>query len=141
LLLFSVLSVFEILSNLGCFKISLFIFLNFKIFVLIIPFVYIWNDIPLPCYPSTTPLQPTLCLLPFASMRVLPNPLHHLFQPYLSSFPLLWGIKPPQDQGPPLPLTADKAILCYICTWSHGSLPVHSLVGGLVPGSSGWSSQ
>jgi hypothetical protein len=27
----------------------------------------------------------------------------------------------------------DKAILCYICGWSHG----YSLVGGLVPGSSG----
>jgi hypothetical protein len=30
-----------------------------------------------------------------------------------------------------------KAILCYICNWSHGSLHVYSLVGGLVPGSSG----
>jgi hypothetical protein len=29
----------------------------------------------------------------------------------------------------------DKAILCYICGWSHGSLHVYSLVGGLVPGS------
>jgi hypothetical protein len=31
----------------------------------------------------------------------------------------------------------DKAILCYICGWSHGSLHVYFLVGGLVPGSSG----
>jgi hypothetical protein len=23
-----------------------------------------------------------------------------------------------------------KAILCYICSWSHGSLLVYSLVGG-----------
>jgi hypothetical protein len=30
-----------------------------------------------------------------------------------------------------------KAILCYICSWSHGSLQVYSLVGGLVPGNSG----
>jgi hypothetical protein len=30
-----------------------------------------------------------------------------------------------------------KAILCYICSWNHGSLHVSSLVGGLVPGSSG----
>ena len=29
-----------------------------------------------------------------------------------------------------------KAILCYICSWGHGSLLVYSLVGGLVPGSS-----
>jgi hypothetical protein len=28
-----------------------------------------------------------------------------------------------------------KAILCYIFGWSHGSLHVYSLVGGLVPGS------
>jgi hypothetical protein len=32
----------------------------------------------------------------------------------------------------------DKAILCYIGGWSHGSLHVYSLAGGLVPGSSGW---
>jgi hypothetical protein len=33
----------------------------------------------------------------------------------------------------------NKAILCYICGWSLGSLHVYSLVGGLVPASSGWS--
>jgi hypothetical protein len=34
-----------------------------------------------------------------------------------------------------------KAIHCYTCNWSHGSLHVYPLVGGLVPGSSegtGW---
>jgi hypothetical protein len=36
-----------------------------------------------------------------------------------------------------LPLMPDKAILCYICRWSHGSLHVYSLVGGLVRESSG----
>jgi hypothetical protein len=36
---------------------------------------------------------------------------------------------------------SDKAILCYICIWSHGSLPVHSLVSGLIPGSTGCSGQ
>jgi hypothetical protein len=30
-----------------------------------------------------------------------------------------------------------EAILCYICSWSYGSFHVYSLVGGLVPGSSG----
>jgi hypothetical protein len=30
-----------------------------------------------------------------------------------------------------------KAILCYICSWSLESLHVYSLVGGLVPESSG----
>jgi hypothetical protein len=38
-------------------------------------------------------------------------------------------------------LMSDKAILCYICMWSPGSLPVDSLVGDQVPGSTGWSSQ
>jgi hypothetical protein len=30
-----------------------------------------------------------------------------------------------------------KAILCYICSWSRGSLHVYSFIGDLVPGSSG----
>jgi hypothetical protein len=60
---------------------------------------------------------------------------------YPSSIPLHWGIKPPQDQGSPLQLMSDKAILFYLCIWRHGSLPVHSLVGSLVPGITGWSLQ
>jgi hypothetical protein len=34
---------------------------------------------------------------------------------------LHWGIKPSQDQGPLLPLMSDKAIFCYICSWSPGN--------------------
>jgi hypothetical protein len=34
-------------------------------------------------------------------------------------------------------LMNDKTILSYKCDWSHGSLHAYSLVGGLVPGSSG----
>jgi hypothetical protein len=30
-------------------------------------------------------------------------------------------------------LMTNKAILCYMCGWSHGSLHVYPLVGGLVP--------
>jgi hypothetical protein len=37
--------------------------------------------------------------------------------------------------GPCLPLMFYKAILCYICGWSHGSLHVYSLVCGSVCGS------
>jgi hypothetical protein len=44
-----------------------------------------------------------------------------------------------QNQGPLFPLMPDKAILSYIYGWSHKSLHVYSLVGGLVPGSSGES--
>ena len=60
-------------------------------------------------------------------MRVLPHQPTH----FSSIIPLHWG------QGPPLPLMPDTAILGYICCWSHGSLHVYFLVGGLVPGSSG----
>jgi hypothetical protein len=41
-----------------------------------------------------------------------------------------------RTKGLPSQLMPNKAILCYICNWSHGSLHVFSLVGGLVPGSS-----
>ena len=61
-----------------------------------------------------------------------------LLLPHHSSIPLCWGIKSPQDQGPPLPLLSGKAILCYICIWSHGSLQVHSLVGDLDSGRTEW---
>ncbi|EDL13901.1 mCG147465 [Mus musculus] len=55
----------------------------------------------------------------------------------LPSSLLLWGIKPSQDQGLPFQLMPDKAIFCYLCSKSQGALPVFSLVGGVVPGSSG----
>jgi hypothetical protein len=81
-----------------------------------------------------------LSSLPFASMKVLLYP-PTVSPPHLSSIPLHWGIKPPQDQGHPLPLMSHKAILCCLCIWSYGSLPVHALVEGLVPGITRWSSQ
>jgi hypothetical protein len=43
--------------------------------------------------------------------------------------------------GPRVYPWSEKAILNYLCIWSHGSIPVHSLVGGLVCGSTGWSVQ
>jgi hypothetical protein len=39
-----------------------------------------------------------------------PPPTYPL-QPHDPSIPLHWGIKPSQDQGPPLPLMSDKAYL------------------------------
>jgi hypothetical protein len=36
--------------------------------------------------------------------------------------PLHWGIESSQDQGQLLSSMPNKAILCYICGWSHGSL-------------------
>jgi hypothetical protein len=83
--------------------------------------IYISNVIPFPDFPSSHfpfPCSPT---------HPLPLPCPGIY--------LHWGIQPSQDQGPLLPLMTDKAILCYICGWSHGSLLLYSLVGGLVPGS------
>ena len=66
-------------------------------------------------------------------------PLTHPLQPHGLSITLRCSIKSSQDQGLSLPLRPDKAILSYICSWSHESLHVYSLVGGLVLGTSGRS--
>jgi hypothetical protein len=67
--------------------------------------------------------------------------LTHPLSAHCPGIPLHWGIEPSGDEGTLFPLMPDKAILCYICDWSHGSLHVYCLAGGLVPGSSrrsGW---
>jgi hypothetical protein len=111
-----------------------------SMFLLIILFVYISNGILLPSYPpQTLHLTSIVFFLPFVSMWVLPH------SPTLSCptshFPLQRGIKPPQDQEPLFPLLSGKTILCLLCLWIHGSLPVYFLVDGLVPGSTEFSSQ
>ena len=100
------------------------------LFFSVILFIYISSVALLPGLPSAN--LPFHSPLLFASKRVLPT---HPLEPHPSSIPLCWGIKPPQNQGPSLPLKPDKAILCYIFSWSHGSLHVYSLVSDLVPGS------
>jgi hypothetical protein len=60
-------------------------------------------------------------------MRVLPHlPTHSCFRG-LAFVPLSWIIKPPQDQGAPLPVLPGETILCYI-----SKTPGYSLVDGLV---------
>jgi len=91
------------------------------------------------CYffPSFLSWNPLSHLAP-ASMRCVPT---HCFPPPCPGVPLYWGVKPSKGQGPLLPLMPDKAILDYICSWSHGLLHMYSSVGGLVPESSvgsGW---
>ena len=84
-------------------------------------------------FPFSRPKPPTLAPFPC-------SPTHPLPLPGLVS-PLYWSIKPSQDQGPLLPLMTDQVILCHICSQSHESHQVFSLVGGLVPESSegtGW---
>jgi hypothetical protein len=90
----------------------------FKDFVLLIILFVTFQMIPIPL-----PLHS----LPLCLYEGVPPPTHP-FLPYFSSIPLHWGIKPPST-GPPLPLMSDKAILCYICIWSHGSLHVYSFGG------------
>ena len=94
-------------------------------FFFIIFFIYISSVIPFPSFLSKNSLSP-----PPSSC----SPTHPLLLSGPGS-PLHWGIEPSQDQQPLLPLMTDQAILCYICNWSHGSLYVQFLVGGLVPGS------
>jgi hypothetical protein len=82
------------------------------------------------------PETPYLIPPPPASITVSPFPPPQLLLS-CTGISLHWGIKPSQDQGTLFPLMSNKAILCYICGWSHGSLHVYSLVGGgLVPGRS-----
>ena len=79
--------------------------------------------------------------LPGISLSHPPSPCFYEGVPPLLSprpgIPLHWGIEPSQDQGCLLPLMSNKAILCYICCWSHGSFHIYTLVSGLVPGSPG----
>ena len=79
------------------------------------------HDIPVPVYPSSTPLSHIFPPLSFSLYESAPPPTHSLPHHH-SSIPLLWGMKPPQNKGPPLRLLSGKAILCYISIWSHRSL-------------------
>jgi hypothetical protein len=88
---------------------------------------------PVPPPPRNPPIPSPL---PLASRREIPLPAHPLL-PLYPQISLHWGIEPSQDQGTLLSSILDKAILYYIYSWSHGSCHVYSLVGGLVPGSSG----
>jgi hypothetical protein len=105
-------------------------------------FIFPWNIfiryflyLHFKCYPlSWFPLWKP----PIPSPHPLPSPTHPL-PPHCPSIPLHWGHGAFTGPGPLLPLMTGKAILCYICGWSHGSLHVYSLVGGLVSGSSGGS--
>ena len=109
----------------------LYIFLS----VFIIYFIHLHFK----CYPLSqfSPAKalshpPSPCFYDGAFPPTHPLPTHH------PDNSLHWGIKPSWDQWSLLPLMPDKAILCYISSWSHGSLHVYSLFGGLVPGNSWW---
>ena len=92
-------------------------------FLLDIFFIYISNVIPFPGFPSENPLSP-----PVSSAH------QHTLLFLVLGIPFHCGTEPSQEQGPLLPLVTDKTILCY--KWGL-EFHVYSLVGGLVPGSSG----
>jgi hypothetical protein len=103
------------------FVFGVFCFLFLLVFVLDISFNYISNVIPFSGYP---PPKKNSLSFPPASMRVTPS---HSYLPTLA-FPYTGALSLHKTKG-----------LCYICSWSHGSPHVYSLVGGLLPGSSGKS--
>ena len=82
------------------------------------------NTVPLPLPTTPYPCSPTH-----------PLPLSG------PGIPLHWSIQPSQDKGPLLPLMSNQAILCCMCSWSHESHHLCSLVGGVVPGSSAGTGQ
>jgi hypothetical protein len=86
----------------------------FSFFFLIILFVYISNAIPLSSLLSMNSSFPPLYFEEGALLST------HQLSPHPSSIPLFWGVKPPQDQAPPLKLMLDEAILSYICSRTHG---------------------
>jgi hypothetical protein len=96
-------------------------------------FIYISNVIPFSSLHSRNLLSnpPSPCLYEGVPPSTYPLP------PFCPVIPLHWSIESPQAQGPLLPLMSNKSILCHICSRSHGSLHVYSLVGGPIPGSSG----
>jgi hypothetical protein len=106
-------------------------FLNYYFFI--VYFIYLHFK----CYPlfpvSLLQTPPPIYLLLCGC-----SPLTHLLPPHCPGIPLHWGIEPSKDQELLLPLLPYRAILCYICSWSNGSLHV-SLIGCLVPASSGGS--
>jgi hypothetical protein len=97
-------------------------------------FIYLhFKCCPFPGFPSANPypMPPAPFFYEGTPPPTYPLLTHH------PSIPLCWGIKPAQDQGPLFSLMPGKAILCYICSWSHESFNVYSLVCCLVPESSG----
>jgi hypothetical protein len=78
---------------------------SFFFFKLDILFIYTSNVMPFHGFPSANLLSHPL--LP-CFYEGAPPPTHPLL-PHCPSIPLYSGIKPSQDQGPPLPLMPDRA--------------------------------
>ena len=96
----------------------------YHIFIFLLDILFTFQMLsPFPVSPPETPYP-------------IPTPPCSLTHPLPLPCPGI-QIHPSQDQGRLFSLMSNKAIFCYICTWSHESLHGCSFVGGLVPGSSG----
>jgi hypothetical protein len=82
---------------------------------------------PFQVSPSGNPLAhlPSPCCYEGTS----PPPPTHPLLPSCPDIPLHCSIKHSLARGPLLPLMSNKAILCHMCSWSHGSLHVYILFG------------
>jgi hypothetical protein len=92
----------------------------FHCFVLIFLEYFIYLHFKYISFHASALETPYSMLLPPASMRVLP-PTHPLLSLH-PGIPLHCDIE--QDQGLLISLMSNKAILCHICGWNHGSLYV-----------------
>jgi len=77
------------------------------LFQMLFPFPVFWTT------SNSIPLQFFYIGVPLSILHLLCTPLQH--SPTV-------GIQPWKDQELLLPLVPKKAILCYICSWSHGSV-------------------
>jgi hypothetical protein len=103
---------------------------NYWIFFIGFLFSHISNVILSPGLPSRNPLSHPPSP---ATMRVLPHPVTHSCLPALA-FSYTGVSNSHRTKGCFLPMRSNKAILCHICSGSHGFLHVYSLVGGPVLG-------
>ena len=78
--------------------------------------------------PSPIPHCPPFCLYESAPHP----PTFSCPAPSFQHPPTLGASNFPGTEG--LPSSCCEARLCYMCIWSHGSLQVHSLAGGLTLG-------
>jgi hypothetical protein len=108
--------------------------LNFVSFLLVILFIDISNVIPLPTFHSSSPLSPP----PSSCLYEGTHSHTHPLLPQCPNVHLSWVNKRPQDQEAPLPIMSDKAMPCYISSWSQfPPIPLYSLFGCLVSGDLG----
>jgi hypothetical protein len=113
-------SIYSSVAQRSDMKVATLDFIFLMKFLLDIFFIYIQM-----LAPSLVSLLKTSYPITLPLLTNLPTPAS------LPWHPLHLGIEPSQDQGPLLPLMFKKANFCYICSWSHGSLHVYSLVDTL----------